>query len=131
MKKAISIILVLGAIIGIVALKKQQPNSIEALPTHTSGIPRLLDLGSKDCAACKMLEPVLDELRGKHPDQLQVDFIDVWKHEKVSAQYGVEIIPVQIFFGANGREIYRHQGFISTEEVENKFRELGVVLDAE
>ena len=131
MKKTITIIIVLGAIAGIVALKKQQSTSIGVLPVHTPGVPRILDLGSKGCTACTLLEPVLEELRAKYGGQLQVDFIDVWEHEEVSSKYGIELIPVQIFFGADGREQYRHQGFISVEEVESKFRELGVVLNAE
>jgi thioredoxin 1 len=129
MKRAIVLALVIAAIGGVVFLKKGSGDATP-LPTHTPGIPRLLDLGSKGCTACTMLEPVLEELRQKHAGQLQVDFIDVCVHDEVTAEYGIEIIPVQIFFDADGQELYRHQGFISAEEIEGKFRELGVPLDA-
>jgi len=131
MKKTLTILIVLAAVAGVVILKKIRKEPASALPRHTPGIPRLLDLGSKGCTACTMLDPVLEELRTNYTDRLQVDFIDVWEHEQVATDYGVEIIPVQIFFDANGQELYRHQGFISARDITEKFAELGVVLDAE
>lgn len=131
MKRIIILALVIAAIIGVVVLKKNKQEPADALPVHTPGIPRLLDLGSKGCTACTMLEPVLEELRTNHVGRLQVDFIDVWEHEQVATDYGVEIIPVQIFFDAEGKELYRHQGFISVQDIEAKFEELGIKLHAE
>ncbi len=130
MKRIIILTLVIAAIIGVVALKKKS-STPTPLPVHTAGVPRLLDLGSKGCTACTLLEPVLEELREKYQGRLQVDFIDVWEHVEVSTEYGIELIPVQLFFDANGNELYRHQGFISAEEIEVKFKELGVALNAE
>jgi len=131
MKKTLTLLIVLAAIAGVVVLKKSQQGSTSALPRHTQGMPRLLDLGSKGCTACTMLDPVLEELRINYTGRLQVDFIDVWEHEQVAVDYGVEIIPVQIFFDANGHELYRHQGFISAQDITEKFTELGIALDAE
>lgn len=131
MKRALVLLLVFVAVVGIVVLKKSRSEASGPLPVHTLGRPRLLDLGSKGCTACTLLEPVLEELRTNYTGRLQVDFIDVWEHEQVAADYGVEIIPVQIFFDANGQEIYRHQGFISAQDVSLKFAELGIDLDAQ
>ncbi len=131
MKRILTIIIVLAAIAGVIVLKKSQQGSASPLPRHTQGLPRLLDLGSKGCTACTMLNPVLEELRTNYTGRLQVDFIDVWEHEQVAADYGVEIIPVQIFFDANGQELYRHQGFISARDITDKFTELGINLNAE
>lgn len=131
MKRILTIIIVLAAVAGVIVLKKGQKEPISPLPAHTPGMPRLLDLGSKGCTACTMLEPVLEELRSNHVGRLQVDFIDVWEHEQVATDYGIEIIPVQIFFDADGQELYRHQGFISVRDIEAKFAELGIELNAE
>ena len=131
MKRILALIIVLAAVAGVVVLKKSKQEPASPLPSHTPGMPRLLDLGSKECTACTMLEPVLEELRTNYADRLQVDFIDVWEHEQVATDYGVEIIPVQIFFDAGGRELHRHQGFISAKDIAGKFAELGVALDAE
>ena len=131
MKRILTLIIVLAAVAGVVVLKKSKQEPASPLPSHTPGMPRLLDLGSKECTACTMLEPVLEELRSNHVGRLQVDFIDVWEHEQVATDYGIEIIPVQIFFDAGGRELHRHQGFISAKDIAGKFAELGVTLDAE
>ena len=130
MKRIIVLALVIVAALGVVVLKKGK-NTPSPLPVHTLGVPRLLDLGSKGCAACKLLEPVLEKLRTKYAGQLQVDFIDVWEHVEVSSKSGIELIPAQIFFDAEGRELHRHQGFISVEEIESQFKALGVALNAE
>ena len=130
MKRVLTIIIVLTAIVGVVALKKQQQGEISPLPEHAPGIPRLLELGSKDCTACKMMEPVLEELRETYKGKLQLDFIDVWEHEQVATHYGVEIIPAQIFFDADGKELCRHQGFISAEDIVAKFKDVGIDPDA-
>jgi thioredoxin 1 len=129
MKRIIIICLVITAIAGVVILKKGDKTSTP-LPSQTTGLPRLLDLGSKGCTSCTLMEPVLEELRTKHSGKLQVDFIDVWEHDEVPAIYEIELIPVQIFFDGDGNELYRHQGFISVEEIEGKFMELGVILNA-
>ena len=131
MKRILIILIVLAAISGVVILKKSQQGAVTPLPEHTPGTPRLLDLGSKGCTACTMMEPVLEELRETWKGNLQVDFIDVWEHEQVSTDYGIEIIPVQIFFNEDGKELYRHQGFISASDILAKFKELGIDLDAE
>ena len=131
MKRIFILAIVVVATASVVVLKKSQRQPVSPLPTHAQGMPRLLDLGSKGCTACTMLEPVLEELRINYAGQLQVDFIDVWEHEQVATDYGIEIIPVQIFFDANGQELYRHQGFISARDITEKFAELGIALDAE
>ena len=131
MKRMFILSIIVAAIAGVAILKKSQKEPAAPLPRQAWDLPRLLDLGSKDCTACTMLEPVLEELRTNYTRLLQVDFIDVWEHEEVATDYGVKIIPVQIFFDADGLELYRHQGFISAQEIVEKFEELGVDLNAE
>ena len=75
-----------------------------------------------------MMQPVLDELRQEYAGKLQVDFIDVWKDSSASEQYGIEVIPTQIFFDAGGKEIFRHTGFYPKEDILAKFAELGIAL---
>ena len=93
-----------------------------------AALPRLLELGADKCIPCKMMAPILAELRQEYAGQLQVDFIDVWKNENAGEDYGVRVIPLQIFFGADGRELFRHEGFFAKEDILAKWRELGVEL---
>ena len=40
-------------------------------------MPRLVDLGASRCLPCKMMTPVLDELKKEYAGRMQVDFFDV------------------------------------------------------
>lgn len=92
-------------------------------------LPRLLDLGSGTCVPCKMMAPILDEMKETFAGELTVEFIDVRTDKAAAKQYGIQVIPTQIFFDASGNEVFRHQGFFSREDILAKWRELGVELD--
>lgn len=94
-------------------------------------LPRFLELGADQCVPCKMMQPVLEELRREYSGQLQVDFIDVWKDPKQSQQYAISSIPTQIIFDAQGKEVFRHIGFFPKDQILKKFEELGMNLNKE
>jgi len=91
-------------------------------------LPRLLDLGADKCVPCKMMAPLLEELKEEYAGVLEVEFIDVWKDPEAGERYGVQLIPTQIFFDASGEERYRHTGYLAKEDILAKWRELGVDL---
>jgi len=92
-------------------------------------LPKLLDLGATKCIPCKMMAPILEELKKEYAGKMKVEFIDVWQNEDAGKQYGVNMIPLQIFFDANGKELFRHEGFFAKEDILAKWKELGVDLD--
>jgi thioredoxin 1 len=104
---------------------------ILASGANETNLPRFLELGADQCVPCKMMQPILEELRREYSGQLQVDFIDVWKDPKQSQQYAISSIPTQIIFDAQGEEVFRHIGFISKDQILKKFEELGMSLNKE
>lgn len=90
-----------------------------------SGRPALVDLGAGKCVPCKAMAPILDEMRETFEGELDVVVIDVWKDPEVGRQYGVKVIPTQIFFDEDGNELFRHQGFFSREDILGKWSEFG------
>lgn len=88
-------------------------------------LPRLLDLGADKCVPCKAMAPIIEEMSGTFAGRLNVEFIDVWKNRDAASQYSIQVIPTQIFFDADGGELFRHQGFFSREDMLAKWRELG------
>ena len=102
--------------------------SVAVATAEESALPRLLDLGADKCVPCKMMAPILDELKIEYAGTFEVVFIDVWKNPDAAAPYGIKLIPTQIFFSAEGAELFRHQGFISREDILAKWTELGVSL---
>ena len=93
-----------------------------------AALPRLLDLGADKCVPCKMMAPILDELKVEYANVFAVDFIDVWKDPTAAQPYKLNVIPTQIFFDSNGTELFRHEGFYGREDILAKWRELGVEL---
>jgi len=90
--------------------------------------PRLIEFGSNRCMACQQMAVVLDALRASQGEKLRVDFLDVMENPELGKPYKVLMIPTQILFDAAGKEIYRHTGFFSHDDILAKFRELGVQL---
>ena len=86
------------------------------VPAATS-IPRLVDLGADKCIPCKAMAPILIELHTKYAGRMQVDFIDVWKNPGAGDPYNIRAIPTQVFFDGSGKELTRHEGFISKEDI--------------
>ena len=89
-------------------------------------LPRLIDLGAGKCIPCKEMAPILEELAEAKTDYFEVTFLDVWENPDIAREYSVRIIPTQIFYAADEKELYRHVGFYSREQILAKWRELGI-----
>jgi len=92
-------------------------------------LPRLVDLGAGKCIPCKMMAPILEELKKEYAGIFNVEFIDVWKNPDAGNKYSIRMIPTQIFFDAAGKELFRHEGFFSAEDILGKWQELGVDIE--
>lgn len=101
-------------------------------PGTVHNLPKLLDLGAHACIPCKKMAPILDELTKEYQGVFDVEFIDVWQPEnkEKAKAHGIRSIPTQIFFDATGKELWRHEGFISKEDIFDKWKELGFTFKA-
>jgi thioredoxin 1 len=78
-----------------------------------------------------MMASELEALTQQYKDSLDVVFVDVNKTEEGAAlarQLGIMVIPTQIFLDPNGKELARHEGYISKEDIVQTFKELGFPL---
>lgn len=87
------------------------------------GTPVLLELGSHGCIPCDKMMPILIELSKEQTD-FEVSFIDIHAVDGKAKQYGIELIPTQIFFDAEGKEVFRHTGFFGKDKILAKWKEL-------
>lgn len=97
-----------------------------ATENTAQSLPRLLDLGAGKCIPCKMMAPILEELKTEYAGVFEVEFVDVWENPAEAEKHGIQTIPTQIFFDAAGKELFRHVGFFSKEEILAKWKEFGV-----
>ena len=109
------------------ALAADTPPSAPS-PTTTAPIPRLVDLGANKCIPCKMMAPILEELKKEYAGRLLVEFIDVWQTPDAGKKFNINLIPTQIFLDGNGKELFRHEGFFAKKEILAKWKELGIDL---
>lgn len=129
MVAAVAILVVVAAVAG--RLKRQTPTPEGAsagAAAQQKALPRLVDLGSKLCIPCQMMEPILEELRNEYAGRLIVEFIDVGSDRSAASTYKISVIPTQIWFDASGRELERHEGFIPKEEIIKRFKKHGIEL---
>lgn len=98
--------------------------------TSTEEKPRItfVELGSVRCIPCRQMQPVMKSVEKKYGRQLKVVFHDVWKEEekKYASQYGIKLIPTQVFLDENGKEIMRHEGFFSEKEIDKFLQSKGL-----
>jgi cytochrome c-type biogenesis protein len=109
------------------------PVQTPLVPPHGSAsqgraqpLPRMIDLGASECVPCRMMAPVLQELREEYEGLVSVEFIDVWENPDQADAHGVQIIPTQIFFDALGQEQSRNEGFMPREDIIAQFRAMGI-----
>lgn len=91
-------------------------------------VPRLLDLGANRCVPCQAMAPILEQLRADYAGRMDVVFIDVWQRPEEAQRHRIHMIPTQIFYAADGRELARHEGFIDREGILSAWAKLGVSL---
>lgn len=136
--KKVSILAALAAAVVVAIVARREPTVSTAGKAHPNPaalapaaepLPQLLDLGAGKCIPCKMMVPVLEELKRDYAGRLEVQFLDVWQNPDIATQFHVDAIPTQIFFDAKGRELFRHVGFFGKEDILNKWSELGVDLE--
>lgn len=90
--------------------------------------PVIVDFGSTSCIPCKMMEPILEELKLNYSNKFETIFVNVTKDIETTREFGINVIPTQIFFDATGKEFYRHIGFFSKEEILNTFKSYGIPI---
>jgi thioredoxin 1 len=90
-----------------------------------------VELGSKNCIPCKMMQPVMDAIEEKYAGKVRVVFHDVWTEEgkPYGQKYNVRAIPTQVFLDKNGNEFFRHTGFLSEKSIVDLLTEHGITKE--
>ena len=91
------------------------------------GKPMVVDFGSNSCIPCRQLRPVLQKVRKDHEGKLEVLIIEIQKNQQLAAEYQIQVMPTVVFIDKAGKEVSRHQGFMSEEKIKEQFAKMGVV----
>ncbi len=101
-----------------------QPGEIPGIPTP--GLVTMVDLGATKCIPCKMMAPIIEDLKNEYQGRASIIFIDVWENKDQARRFGIRGIPTQIFYDKNGREVSRHVGFLDKKSIVAALENLGV-----
>jgi thioredoxin 1 len=86
-----------------------------------SETPILVDFSAEWCGPCKMLAPVLKEVKGRIGDAARIVKIDIDANEQIAAFYKVRSVPTMILF-KNGEIKWRESGLLTAQQLENALR---------
>ena len=92
----------------------------------SSGNPTLAEFGRGTCIPCKEMKPILKALAEEYKGRLNVLIIDVDTYSTLTRQYGIMVIPTQIFFDKYGKEVSRHVGLFPKADIIEELTKMGV-----
>lgn len=86
----------------------------------------LVDLGATTCIPCKLMAPILEELKKEYKGKAEVIFIDVWDQANAgkAKAFKVMTIPTQIVYDRHGKERFRHEGFLEKSALREQLNTL-------
>lgn len=82
-----------------------------------SGLPTVVEFGAATCASCREMKVVLDGVAQKTQGRAHVLIIDISKDWDAARTFRIQLMPTQVFFAPDGREIGRHMGKLPESDV--------------
>ena len=95
--------------------------------THLEGDkPVIVDFFAEWCGSCKMMPPILKEVKEKLGDKVTVLKMDVDRNPTYAQEYNVQSVPTLIIF-QKGKIVWRKSGVTQTDEILQHVQECLVV----
>ena len=98
---------------------KAESQNAEVAKATGNTLVTFVELGSVNCIPCRMMQPIMRDIESTYQGKVRVVFHDVWTEEGApyAKQFGIRVIPTQVFLDAKGVEYFRHEGFFPKEQL--------------
>ena len=81
-----------------------------------SDTPTLVDFFAEWCGLCKVMSPILKEVKDEEREAMSILKVDVDKNPSVSQQYQVQAVPTLISF-KQGKILWRQSGVVAKSQL--------------
>ena len=81
-----------------------------------SDTPVLVDFHADWCGPCKVLSPILKEVKKELRDTIKIVKIDIDKNEKLASKYQVRGVPTMLLF-KSGKQLWRQSGVLQKDQI--------------
>lgn len=120
----ISVLLLTAGLSAKVFASEDHEEFLKNLPVK--GTVTMIDLGKKTCTQCRMMAPILEKLKIKYKGKAEIVFINLIDDPEQQYRFSLKALPTQIFFNKQGKEIYRHTGFMAEKAIVEQLNKMGV-----
>jgi thioredoxin 1 len=104
---------------------KPQPEPEPEPPSKPEALPRMWDYGSEKCIPCKEMEKILTPMIDEYAGRVDIRIVNVYEEQEAAKQAGIQIIPTQVFYDTDGKELFRHVGAYPRDSIVARFKEYG------
>ncbi len=78
--------------------------------------PVLIDFSAEWCGPCKMLAPILKQVKDSLGDRITIIKIDVDKNQELASKYQVRGVPTMVLY-QNGKQLWRQSGVLTKDQI--------------
>jgi thiol-disulfide isomerase/thioredoxin len=86
----------------------------------------IVEFGGEHCIPCMQMQPVLQDLQAALGNKARVHNFWIQQHPDVARAHRIMVMPTQIVFNPDGKEVFRHMGYFPPEEFHATLQKLGL-----